>query len=220
MQTAAGAGRSRAWVAVGVICATACAWAQEAPPASAAASAPAKGTPLALTARLRAEPNAVLRRELLAGARGAATADVEAAAAAATEDADPTVVIEALDVIRLGRFRNQADRLVQTLSRNRRRPDGYGPAIRESAMRALGACGGASAVPALVAELERHEDLGYDTVAVTSLGEIGDRSALAAVDAFIARLETLKPKEAIALEPWQRAMAAALEARQRVQEKR
>jgi HEAT repeat protein len=165
---------------------------------------------------LRAERNDVLRRELLARWNRENRPGTEAAAEWALSDPDPTVILQAIEILKNRKTRSAAPAMMRVIEQNRRRPDGYGTAIREAAATALGACGNAAAVPLLLKELEGHDDLSYDVAVVKALGDIGEIAALPAVESQLRRLETLKPTEALALGPWRQAMETAQAARQKL----
>lgn len=177
---------------------------------------PVKGETGSLMELYRGQPNAILRREALKKWAVEDRPGAPEAAEFAVRDADPTVILQALEILGSRGQRSSMSVLACVLQDNVRRPDGYGPAICEAAVLALGQCGDSSVASVLIKELERHDDLSYDTAVVKSLGMIGDHSALDALDRHIHRMETLKPTEAIALEPWRQAMAAAIEARNRI----
>jgi hypothetical protein len=163
-----------------------------------------------------AESNAILRRERLAALERDGDAGLPAITVHALADRDPTVVIQSAQVLQRRPGRDRAPLLLAALQANRRRPDGYGMPIRIQVLGALGACGDGSAVDAVVAELERHEDLSVDNAAAAALGAIGDPRAADALDRHLARLEGFKPTEAIALGPWRDAIRIAREARQKL----
>jgi len=164
----------------------------------------------------RQEPNAILRREALQKWGEGKQAGVMDVATAAVTDSDPTVILQALNILaRLG-DKNSVPLLLLVLQENHGRPDGYGMPIREAAIRALGQLGEGSTVTVLVRELNRHEDLSYDNNIVEALGQIGDASALEPLNRQIARLENFKPVESIALEPLKQALAITVAARDRI----
>jgi HEAT repeat protein len=163
----------------------------------------------ALIEQYRRQSNAILRREALkTWHREGRSAALEVATAAVL-DPDPTVVLQALQILESAGRRDSTPVLAQVLEQNLRRPDGYGLVIRQEAIRALGRCGDHSVTPLLTRELEKHSDLGYDTTLVAALGQVGDRSALATLEQHLRRLEERRPSEAIALEPWKQAVQTA-----------
>lgn len=180
-----------------------------APDPTAAADPPATGD-------LFNEPNAIIRRERLTALEAARDPRLAGLARQALRDRDPTVIIQAAQ--HLGRLaeRGSVEDLLKALGASRGRVDGYGPPIQQAVIAALGACQDPSALPALIAILERHEDLSMDNTAVEALGRIGDPTATAALDRHILRLEGLRPREALAEKVWMEALRLARECRARL----
>ena len=172
---------------------------------------------LSLIEEYRREPNPILRRERLRTWADEKRPNLYDVALLAVRDDDPTLVLQGVSILAALKEKRLAPLLLRLLEENRRRPDGYGPPIREAVVLALGACGDPAVVPLLVRDLDAHDDFSYDQTIVKALGDIGAKSALPAIDRQIAWLEAHKPTEAIALGPWRDAMNTAREARRQIE---
>lgn len=177
---------------------------------------PVPAAPSALVAEYRGEPNAILRREAMVKWNQENQPGVGEVVQIAVADADPSVILQALEILGRRGDKASAPLLARVIRENGIRADGYGMPIREMAIRALGICGGGANVPQLVAELDRHEDLSYDNVVVEAMGLIGDVSALDALNRQIRRLEQFKPGERMVQEVVQRALEITIAARDRI----
>jgi len=178
---------------------------------------PHRSSSLPLATQFRQEKNSILRLNKLKKWTKEERLGLDRAAILALDDSDPIVVMEGLSILSQFRSPYSTGLLLKALDENHNRPDGYGLAICKVAIQSLGKSKDASAVPALLKELNEHMDLAYDRIIVEALGNIGDLSALQAVTQFIAYLETVKPEEPIALNPWKDTMTTALTARKKLQ---
>ena len=174
------------------------------------------GADATLLALYRGEPNAILRREALRRWDAERQPGLSEVARVAAADADPTVIVQALEILERLADRDAAPLLLRILEENRDRPDGYGMPIRAAAIRALGACGDIGSIPALVKELERHEDLSHDNAVVQALARIGHASALTALDGQLGYLAKFNPTESIVQESLREARELTPEARDRI----
>jgi hypothetical protein len=130
----------------------------------------------------------------------------------ALEDKSSDVIIQAASSLKICSSKKSEAKLVKALKANIKREDGYDAAVRTALIQALGACTdpkNTKTVKLLIQELEKHEGLSYDNTIVTALAQIGSSDALQPVNKHLERLLANKPKEKIALSPWQEAVKVA-----------
>ena len=164
---------------------------------------------IAALARQIHDSNPVFRRECIRELAHRKELSVEEDLIRALEDPDSTVKCAAVQA--LGEIGDGAavKPILDTMDACRKLPDGYGPVVIRECVRTLGRIGDQSAVHALLAELNRPNNLSLYNDVCLSLAEIGDSAALKPIEDHIVRLMEHEPAESIAYVPWQEAVNAA-----------